>query len=105
MRIGDLNKRITIQYEVKTADGMGNFNVVWTDLCTVWAALWPLSAHEKVQSMQQTMEISHRIRIRYRSGILPSFRIKIGTRYFNILGLINPNEKGEWLDIMAREAV
>jgi len=102
--IADLNKRITLQYETKTADGMGGFDVVWTDLATVWAAVWPISANEIVQSMQTNMILSHRIRIRYRSDLTSAYRIKFGSRYFNIVSLINPNERGEWLDIMAKES-
>lgn len=104
MRIGDLNKRVTIQYETKTADGMGSFTVSWTDLKTVWAAIWPVSANEQVQGMKETMTITHRIRIRYRSDVLSSYRIQFGSRYFNIVSMVNPNEKGEWLDILAKEA-
>lgn len=110
MNIADLNKRITIQYEVKTADGMGGFTVVWTDLMSIWAAIWPVSAKEIVQSMQPVMEITHRIRVRYqRTDIKPQYRIKFtdtvkGDRYFNIISIINPNERQEWLDILAKEA-
>lgn len=101
--IGNLNKRITVQYETRVADGMGGFNTTWTDLADVWAAIWPVSAKETISSMQNVMEISHRIRVRYRSTILPSYRIKFGTRYFNIVSIINPNEKNEWMDILAKE--
>jgi len=104
MQSGELKKLITLQYETKTADGMGSFTVVWTDLATVWAAIWPISANEIVQSMQTNMIISHRVRIRYRSGVLSSWRIKFGDRYFNIVSIINPSERGEWLDIMAKES-
>ena len=103
--IGDLNKRIILQYETKVSDSMGGFTSTWVDAATVWAAIWPTSAAELVQSMQTDMVISHRIRIRFRSVLRPSWRIKFGTRYFNIVSIINPNEKNEYLDIMAREAV
>jgi SPP1 family predicted phage head-tail adaptor len=109
MRSGQLNKRITIQYEVSTADGMGGFSVVWTDLSALWAAIWPVSAAEHVKSMQTSMEITHRIRIRYqRFKIKPSYRIKFkdtvgGARYFNIISIIDPNERQVMLDIIAKE--
>ena len=102
--IGSLNKRITLQYETKTADGMGGFSVVWTDSATIWAAIWPISANETIQSMQTDMIINHRIRIRYRSGVLPNWRINFGSRYFNIVSIINPSERGEWLDLMCKES-
>ena len=103
--IGELNKRIILQYETKVSDSMGGFTSTWIDAATVWAAIWPTSAAELIQSMQTDMVISHRIRIRFRSVLRPSWRIKFGTRYFNIVSIINPNEKNEYLDIMAREAV
>jgi len=104
--IGDLNKRVTLQYETKTSDGMGGFSTVWTDAGDpVWAALWPLSATETVQSMQTGMTISHRIRIRYRSVLRPSWRLKFGGTFYNIISIINPNMKNEYLDILAKESI
>lgn len=104
MRAGDLNKRIEIQAPTRAGDGMGGFAETYSTICTVWAALWPTSASEMVKSMQQTMEISHRIRIRYRSALRSSWRIKFENRYFNVVSIINPNERNEWLDLMCKEA-
>ena len=83
---------------------MSGANVTWGTVATVWAAIWPLTGKETLQSMQNSMEISHRIRIRYRSGILSSYRILFGTRYFNIVSIINMNEDGRWIEMMCKEA-
>ena len=104
MPIGDLNKRITFQYTTSVADGMGGFDETWVDYATVWAAIWPSSAKELIQSMQTDMVITYRIRVRYRSAYLPSWRIKFKTRYFNIESILNPNEKNEYLDLMCKES-
>jgi len=103
--IGDLNKRITIQYPTRVSDGMGNFTETWNDSDTIFAAIWPVSAKEQIQSMQNVMEITHRIRIRYMSVLRPDWRLKFGTRYFAILSVINQNERNEWLDLLCKEAV
>ena len=109
MNIGKLNKRITIQSKTSTDDEMGGFVDTWADLQIVWAAIWPVSAAELIRSMQATMEVTHRIRIRYpRFELKPSYRIKFkdtvqGDRYFNIVSIVNPNERQEWLDIIAKE--
>ena len=84
---------------------MGGFVTSWVNAATIWAAIWPVSASEQVQSMQSTMTISHRIRIRYRSILRASWRIKFGLRYFNIVSIINQNEKNELLDLMCKESV
>ena len=104
MEAGTLNKRIEIQAPTRTSDGMGSFTETWGEIATVWAAIWPLSATETIQSMQTDMVISHRIRIRYRSVLRPSWRLRFGLRYFNIVSIINPNMKNEYLDILAKES-
>lgn len=105
MRIGDLNKRIVLQYQTKTPDGMGGFVVAWVDACTIWAGIWPISANETIQAGATTMIATHRIRIRYRTILKPYWRVKFGTRYFTINSIINPSEKNEILDLLCKEAV
>jgi len=104
MRIGALDKRIIFQLKTKTSDGMGGFVATWVDNVTLWAAIWPVSAKEVVQGKAPVMLITHRIRVRYKAGLASSYRVKFGTRYFNIVAITNPNEAGKWLDIMCKEA-
>jgi SPP1 family predicted phage head-tail adaptor len=104
MRIGDLTKRITLQRPTRTADGMGGYTVVWADVATVFAAIWPTSAREALEADKPQMTTTHRIRIRYRT-VDPSWRIQCGTRYFTIESIINPSERGQILDLLCREAV
>lgn len=103
--IGDLDKRITLQSKVQTSDSMGGFVETWIDEATIWAAIWPVSASETIQAAQMVMTISHRIRIRYRSTIEPSWRIKFGTRFFAVVSIINLNEAGKYLDLICKEAL
>lgn len=105
MRIGDLNKQVTLQYKTKIPDGMGTFVDTWVDTATVWAAIWPISANEIVAANVTSMVVSHRIRIRFRLVLKSSWKIKFGNRYFAIVSIINPNESNKFLDIMAKEAV
>lgn len=102
--IAALNKRITWQYQTKAPDGMGGFTVSWVDACTVWAAIWPASANEIIAANAPSMVVSHRIRMRWRSTFSPAWRGKFGTRYFAIVGITNPNERNEWLDVLCKEA-
>jgi SPP1 family predicted phage head-tail adaptor len=104
MNIGDLNKRITLQYSTRVSDGAGGFTTTWVDAATVWAAIWPTSANEIIAANATVMVVSHRIRIRYRAVLKASWRIKFGLRYFAIVSIINQNEANEFLDIMVKEA-
>ncbi|MFH2074903.1 MAG: phage head closure protein [Pseudomonadota bacterium] len=100
----ELNKRVTIQAQTKTADGLGGFVTSWTDIATVWAAVWPTSANEITAANATSMVVSHRIRIRWRSVMRAAWRIKFENRYFSIVGITSPNEAREWLDILTKEA-
>ncbi|MCK4824251.1 phage head closure protein [bacterium] len=106
MQIGFLNKRIILQQPTLVSDGMGGHSTTWTTgEITVWSAIWPVSGKEQIQSMQNVGIITHKIRIRYRSALNVSWRIKFGSRYFNIVSIVNPEERREWLDIMCKEAI
>ena len=103
MLIGKLNKRITLQSKTTTRDAMGGMVETWTDVATIWAAVWPTSAKTKIQAESTTMIATHRIRIRYRTSIDSTYRVKFKTRYFSIDSITNPNEHNEWLDLICRE--
>jgi SPP1 family predicted phage head-tail adaptor len=99
----DLDKRVTLQAKTRVPDGASGFTETWTDIATVFAAIWPTSANEMTQANSTTMVISHRIRIRYRSVLRPAWRVKFGARYFSIVGITSPNESREWIDILSKE--
>jgi SPP1 family predicted phage head-tail adaptor len=104
MRIGDLRHIISLQHQTKTPDGIGGFTTTWTDAATgIFAAIWPVSAKEQVQSEQMTMTVTHRIRMRYRRVLKPDWRAKYGNRYFSIVSIINQNEKNKMLELLCRE--
>lgn len=102
----DLNKTITLQYQTKVPDGMGGFTVSWTSAATVWARKVTMRSDEAIQAMAETGTAVHSFRIRYRSDVKSSWRIKEGDKYMNIIG--PPMERWEglqrYLDIMVKEA-
>jgi len=107
VRGGELRHSIDFQQKTETSDDLGpGGNESWSNvsgLTGIRAAIWPMSAREQRQNGKLEMEITHQIRIRYISGVDEKYRIKFGTRYFNIISLINAEEKNVRLDIMARE--
>ena len=101
----DLNKRIDFQAQTKVPDNMGGFTVVWASMASsIAAAIWPVSASEAIQGSRPVMDITHRIRIRYRANLKASWRISWAGKYFNIVSIIDPNSAHRWLDILAKEA-
>src|SRR5574341_254423 len=100
MRIGDLRQRITLESPTLTGDAMGSSMMVWADEGTVWAAVWPISAQEQIQSAGTAMVATHRVQMRYRSDLLPTWRVKFGERYLAIVSLVNRNELNRTLDLI-----
>lgn len=102
---GNLRHRITIQQISSTQDDYGQPIDEWTDIATVWASIEPITGREFFAADTINSEISHRIRMRYKPGILPSMRVKFKTRYFDIQSVINYNELNTDLQLMCKELV
>lgn len=104
MRSGELNRLIDIEVQTVTEDGMGSSVESWTEFKNgVWAAVWPVSAKEQIRAGKTELVTTHRIRIRYVSGLTPDMRIKYNGSYFNIVSIINPGTTNRMIDILATE--
>ena len=104
MRIGDLNKKVLIQYPTKAGDNMGGWTTTWNDGDSVFASIWPITAAEQIQAGASTMVVSHRIRMRYRSDIRANWRLKYHHKYFNIVSIIDRNMNHRMLELLVKEA-
>ena len=103
MKIGDLRHRITFQKPVKTPDGYKGHTVNWQDVVTVWASVEPLTGREFFYAHQIKNEVSHRVRIRYRTNITAEMRIKYLERYMKIESVVDLKERHQFLEILCRE--
>lgn len=102
-KFSELQKRITFQKPLKTDDGNFGSIITWQDVATVWAKIEPLSGREFFESQQIQKEITHKITIRSRKDINETMRIKYEERYFNIEAILDLEEKGKIMEIMATE--
>lgn len=108
MESGKLRHRITIQEQVEAQDAQtGAMVVTWQDKWTrVPASVEPLSAREFIQSQAGQSEVTARITIRYRAGLLPTMRIVHRGKTYNIAGLLPDNDSGlEHITIPVKEGV
>ena len=110
MRSGTLRHRVEIQVQTDTSDGMGGFTNTWNEafgMSSVPAAIWPLKAAERMDAMKLELQITHKIRVRYRPEITSKMRIywRDRDRTFNIVSMLNPDERNIMLEIMAVEEV
>lgn len=105
MRAGDLRQRIKIQQKSVTRDTYGGETITWTDVAIVWAAVEPISGREYFSAQQFRAEVTTRIRIRHRAGITPVMRVSSGTRLYDIISVIEVNERNREVHLMCQEVV
>jgi len=75
----------------------------WADWATVWGAILPNTGKRYFEAMQANSEVQGTIKIRYRTGVLPTMRVKFGSRIFKIISIVHPLEKKEELQILYKE--
>ena len=100
MRAGLLRNRVTIQTRSETTDDFGEIDFSWSNSATVWASVEPLSGRE-----QAGATVTHKITMRYKSGVNPKDRISFDSRTFEIESVRNYRERDISLELMCREEV
>lgn len=95
MRAGKLRHRVTIQAPGMTQDpNTGEMLTGWADWATVQASVEPLSAREFIAAQAAQSEVTARIVIRYRDGVLPTMRILHRGLIYNIQGVLPDADSG-----------
>lgn len=107
--VGKLRNKITIESHNFSNDTYGGITPTsQTTRITAFAQIKPKTAKqifnestgERIQNPQEFEFL-----MRYRSGILTSYRIKFGTRLFDIKSIENDNEYDRYMKIVATENV
>ena len=105
MRTGRLNRRVTIQELSITKDQFNADIESWVDAATVWAHIEPLRGREYWQAKQVVGEVTGRITIRYLTGIDEKMQVVYGDKTYNILAVINPEERNRILQLLVKEVL
>ena len=100
MKIGRLNKRITIQEYSNTIDDEGFHKKEWVDMKTVWGSIKNYNNKEKLQSDAIQDKQTCEILIRYTPNVTNGNRIKYNNNYYNILSVQNINEDNKEILIL-----
>lgn len=89
-----------------TGDPRQDLDENWTPFCTRWCSVDPISGREFLAAGQETAEVTHKIRCRYKAGIQTDMRLRWGSRIFEIVPpILDKEERHEELLIMAKELV
>jgi SPP1 family predicted phage head-tail adaptor len=105
VKIGRLRHRIIIEQATETQDADGSVIETWSIYATAWASIEPLSGREYIAAQSTQADVTHRIRLRYLSGVTPKMHVNYSSRIFNILSVININEQNRELQLMCKESI
>jgi len=103
MEAGKLRHRVTIQQATATRDTIGVPEDTWSTLATVWAAVEPLTGREFVEAFRTNAELTHRVRIRYRSDVTAKMRVLESSRHYDIVAVLDVKGEMRELHLMCRE--
>ena len=102
-KVADLRHQILIREKQLVDDGYGGQTETLVTIHTTWAAIWPVNAKETRENMRTESNVTHNIRIRYRTNIKHAMIIVFGNRSFEIRGIVNFEERNIWLDMVCNE--
>ncbi len=105
MKAGSLRHRCWIQEPTHTSDGFGGIGTSWGTVTICWGALEPLKGREWIESGLENSEITAKFRMRYFAGIDPTMQLYFGSRTFEIVSVIDPDERHRELELMLKELV
>ena len=102
MEVGKLRHRVDIQQVVESPDSYGQPVKTWRTIETRFAQIMPLTGHELVKAQKVNAEVSHKIIMRY-CDLNSKNRLLFGARVFNILAVINIDERNWEIHVLAME--
>jgi|WetSurMetagenome_2_1015567.scaffolds.fasta_scaffold787891_2 SPP1 family predicted phage head-tail adaptor len=107
MRSGLLRHQVVLQSPTRIQDEAGSFTNTWSSEGVEWTDIRPINSWdaEKLQAMKIQTETTHKCTMRYHAGLLPTWRVKYGTRYFSIVSIANIEERNITHELYCREVV
>lgn len=103
LEVGPMRHRVTVQRQSETRDNFGQDVNEWADLKTYWARLTTLTGRELEAARQVRADVSIRIVMRAGADVTAEDRLTHGGRIFSIASVIDPEERGRYLQIDCSE--
>ncbi len=96
VEFGQYRHRVSIQTLTDgTTDDYNQSTKTPTTVATRWAKITPLSGKSLEYAQRIHDQVTHEVRLRYYSGLCPDHRLLFGSRVFQILNVINVDERNE----------
>ncbi len=105
MNPGELVHRITVQQrsEVRAADG--GFSNKWINVVVIWARIMHVTGREFTASQAVQNQVTAKIKIRYRTGLMEKMRVLHGSTIYNIEEILDQSGKKDELILMCSKGL
>ncbi len=109
MQAGKLRHRVEIQHKITPRDpATGEFlDPAWVEFAKAWAAVEDLSARDMIAAKAGQFQVTGRMVIRYRAGVLPTMRVIHRGETYSIEGHPLADKKSglEYLTLLVSKGV
>ncbi len=99
MDAGRLRERVTVQQAAESRNALGETVLAWSTYAERWASVEGVSAREALAAGQQDVTITHRVRMRYVSGMTQNMRISWRSRTLHVVSLLEYDNRTEHVAI------
>ena len=101
---GSLRERVTVQQASESRTALGETVLSWATFAERWASVEGVSSRESLTYGQQQISVSHRVRLRYLTGLTQSMRLVWRGRTLEIVSLLEHGNRSEH-ELICQEAV
>lgn len=103
--LSTLTQRASLLARTLTPDGGGGFSESWSAFATVWIALTPLGAQDKVNADHLESRVRHAILLRRRSDLAAGQRVAIAARLFRIHAVRDGGPRDATVTLLCEEVL
>jgi SPP1 family predicted phage head-tail adaptor len=92
---GKLRERVTIQVATERRNSLGETTLEWATFAERWASVEGVTAREALGAGQLEVSITHRVRLRYVTGLTQQMRLIWRGRTLEVVSLLEHNNRSE----------
>lgn len=87
----------------ESRNSLGEPALAMNEVAQVWASIRPLSGRELWQAQQVQADVTHSVRLRYRSGVDATMELDLQGRRLRIVAVLNIEERNRTLELLCQE--
>jgi SPP1 family predicted phage head-tail adaptor len=89
---GRLARRLALEAPFDATDDIGGASRSWVVVAPLWGEIERLRGETRLAADRLEQAITHRVTLRWRAGVTPQMRLRLGARVFVICAARDPDE-------------